>query len=866
MNPKERKIDLDDAIRAVRADEPDAGTLSQAAARVSQRVQLSASEIPSQTLQVRGCEDVQRLLPAFRAGKLPSERTLVIEMHLRDCVACRRIAHGKDAGTEVDWTVPVPMRRKPQGRLRFAFALAAATVAFATFFVYSAYLAIPAGARARVQSLDGLAYRTSASGEVAAKIGDELAEGETLRTTAGGHAYVRLMDGSIVEVRERSEFAVQARGRNLTIAMNQGSVIVQAAHRRLGHLYVRTPDARVAVTGTVFSVSSGVKGSRVAVIEGTVRVAHSGAEDVLHAGDQVATSDNMSAVPVSQEIAWSRDRDKHLALLAQFAVLRQRLAQIPLPPPRYNSELLNRVPQATVLYISIPNLGSVLDQANTIFQEQLRISPALRDWWQHGNKQGQEDLNSAIANIRTATQYLGEEVVVVGINRSRTPSDSPGLAVIAGVQRQGLADFLKAQFSAKGEHPGLLVVRPEELNSLTPAAIRGHAIALVRDSEVVFSDDLPTVNLVNAQLNAGSSGFSDGEFGRQVSEAYDRGAGFLLAADLGRILGQDRTRTAHKNKELEQSGFNSMRYLIAEHREFNGLPENHLDVQFEGPRRGVASWLAAPAPMGSLDFISSNAALSMSLIAKEPQAILDDILAMATSERHDAKELDELESKLQLHLREDLAAQFGGDVAFAIDGPVLPSPSWKLIVEVHDANRVQEALQRIVQAVNNEQQKPHPNLAIGSEEVAGQRFYRLYKADTNEDILQYTFADGYMVAGPNRAVLMASLKTHAGGDSLARSSSFRALLPKDQNLDYSAIGYQNLGPILQPLLDKVGGEQAAAVRQLAADARPTVICAWGRENRIEAASNSRLLNLDIFSMFSLFALENKTAVKNVEKN
>ncbi len=862
MNPKERKIDLDDAIRAVRADEPDAGMLSQAAGRVAQRVQLSASEIPAAIGQVRGCEDVQRLLPQFRAGKLSAERNLVLEMHLRDCVACRRIAQGKDSGTEVDWAVPVPVRRSPQRRLRFAFAAVAATVAFATLFVYSAYFAIPAGARARVQSLDGLAYRSSASGEQPAKIGDELAEGETLRTTAGGHAYVQLMDGSIVEVRERSEFAVHARGRNLTVAMNQGSVIVQAAHRRVGHLYVRTPDARVAVTGTVFSVSSGVKGSRVAVIEGTVRVAHSGAEDILHAGDQVATSDNMAAVPVSQEIAWSRDRDKHLALLAQFAVLQQRLAQIPLPPPRYNSELLDRVPAGTVLYVSIPNLGSVLDQANTIFQEQLRISPALRQWWQHGNGQGQQDLNSAIANIRTASQYLGDEVVVVGVSRS----DSPGLAVIAGVQRQGLADFLRAQFSAKGAHPGLLVVGPNEVGSLTPAAVRGHAVALVRTSEVVFSDDLATLNLVNSQLNAGSSGFSNSEFGQQVSSAYDRGAGFLLAADLGRILSQDRARTARKTKELGQSGLDAMRFLIAEHREFNGVPENHLDLQFEGARRGVASWLAAPAPMGSLDFISSNAALSMSLIAKEPKAILDDVLQMATSERPDAKELDEVESKLRLNVREDLAAQFGGDIAFAIDGPVLPSPSWKVIIEVHDPNRVQEALQRIVEAVNNEQQKPHPNVAIAFDDVAGQRFYRLSKAETNEEILQYTFADGYMIVAPNRGVLMASLKTHAGGDSLSRSASFRALLPKDQNLDYSAIGYQNLGPILQPLLDNVGGEQAAAVRQLAADARPTVICAWGRENRIEAASNSRLLGLDMFSMFSLFAMENKTAVKNVEKN
>ena len=108
----------------------------------------------------------------------------------------------------------------------------------------------------------------------------------------------------------------------------------------------------------------------------------------------------------------------------------------------------------------------------------------------------------------------------------------------------------------------------------------------------------------------------------------------------------------------------------------------------------------------------------------------------------------------------------------------------------------------------------------------------------------YTFADGYLILAPSRALLLAAIETHQNGTSLARSASFRALLPSDNQANFSAMIYQNLGPILKPLASQLNSGQLAIVQQLAADSKPSVICAYGESDRIEVASSGKLLDLN----------------------
>ena len=176
--------------------------------------------------------------------------------------------------------------------------------------------------RAIVQAVNGTLYEILPTGIQVLAAGQDLPDGVEIRTAKDSDAMLQLKDGSVVELRERSGFSTTQAANDLTIRLGRGSVIVQAAKRSSGHLYVATADCRVAVTGTVFSVSSGVKGSRVSVIQGEVHVSQDNKEKVLHPGDQTVTSPNLEPVSVKDDIAWSRNREK---LTQQLESLRSGL-------------------------------------------------------------------------------------------------------------------------------------------------------------------------------------------------------------------------------------------------------------------------------------------------------------------------------------------------------------------------------------------------------------------------------------------------------------------------------------------------------------------------------------------------------------
>jgi len=846
---------LDQAISELRADQPDAKALSASAEHVWQKLQEGlGEEATASALQpIRGCADIRALLPAFHQQELPEARALIVEDHLKECVSCRSYAHGRavDAKSNVSWRME-PTSRGFQWSLG-SLSFAAASLAVLVALVWTGrnwYIDGPPGSRARIDSIAGLAYRVGPTGGQVLKMGDEVTQGEFIRTAADSHATVKLFDGSKVEMNQRAELAVSADRRNTTIHLDQGSIIVQAAHRRTGHLYVSAPDCTVAVTGTVFSVNSGTKGSRVSVIEGEVHVKHSGTESILHSGDQVATTSSVGLVPVSQEIGWSNDLNHELALLAEFSALREKLEAIPTPGPRYESKILPLLAPDTVLYIGIPNLGDALQQANQIFQQQLSQSKVLQDWWnKSGNSNQHPTPEELIGQIQAISQYLGDEVVITF--RSSPAANDQGPILLAEVKQPGLESFLQnhlaATLSSTQGKSNLRVVDPQSLSSLV-AGERG-MIMLVRQNMLVVGGDAASVQEMSTQLDAGAAQFAATDFGQRILNVYSQGTETLVAANLGQILNSTHSQQ-HESNVLQNSGFNDIKYLIATRGQGSSQADNRLTLEFNGQRRGIASWLAAPAPVGSLDYVSANAGAAVSFVGKQPALMLDDLFAtFGAADPNFNQSLAQLNTELDLNIRNDLASALGGEMTLALDGPVLPTPSWKAIIEVNQSGALQLAIEKMVQAANREAQKSNqPGLTLNQAQVGGRTFYSIQSqspgltAVTSE--YDYTFADGYMIVAPSRALLIAAIETHANGTSLARSASFRALLPSDNQANFSAMLYQNLSPILKPLASQLNSGQLAMLQQLAADSKPSVMCAYGESDRIEVASSGKLLDLN----------------------
>jgi Protein of unknown function (DUF3352) len=366
---------------------------------------------------------------------------------------------------------------------------------------------------------------------------------------------------------------------------------------------------------------------------------------------------------------------------------------------------------------------------------------------------------------------------------------------------------------------------------------------------LVVGGDAASVEQMSAQLDAGASQFAATDFGQRILNVYSQGTETVVAANLGQILNSTHAEQ-HESNMLQNSGFNDIRYLIATRGQGSSQADNRIALEFSGQRRGIASWLAAPAPVGSLDYVSANAGAAFSFVAKQPALMFDDLFsAIGASDPNFSKGLAETNAELGVNIRDDIASALGGEMTIALDGPVLPTPSWKAIIEVNQSGALQLAIEKLVQAANREAQKSNqPGLTLNQAQVGGRTFYTIQSqspgltAVTSE--YDYTFADGYMIVAPSRALLLAAIETHANGTSLARSASFRALLPNDNQANFSGMIYQNLSPILKPLASQLNSGQLAMLQQLATDSKPSVMCAYGESDRIEVASSGKLLDLN----------------------
>jgi hypothetical protein len=860
---------LDQTVSGIRNEAVDSTVVDEAAGRVWARLAADSaaqtSTIAPAVERIGDCADFQSLIPAYLTGSLSDARSLLLVDHTHECIPCRkamkdartrRMAPARKATVKRGYSIqPVVLR------WGIAAALVIGVGLIALPFIQR-WAPLGGDLEATVQAAEGQVYQIADTRSTPINSGQKLQKGERIRTAKDAHAFVRLGDGSVIEMKDRSEFSLTKNSLGTTIHLNRGAIVVEAAKQGKQHLFVDTGDSHVSVAGTVFSVNSGTKGSRVSVIEGEVHMEHAGTERTLRGGEQATTSAAIEKIAVIDVVAWSRKAAGYAETLAAVSALNKELGKVAQPGVRNSTHLLDLMPANTTVYAALPNLTSTIVESHRIMKERINQNAALRQWWEkEQDGQRRQNVDQVIDTIREFGDYLGDEIAVsVSMDEKGEPVAPLVLAELKN--SAGLQQFIEQQVNRFGgnakNRPTIRFIENPLTTTATATAVepgkKNEELFIWIQSNLFAAS--PKLNqlqdLATITQRGETSSFTGTAFHNRIAQVYQEGAGLVVAANLEKVLekakpdmmkGDD---AGKRESALKQLGILNLKYFVLDQTTTAGKTHTQATVSFSEAQRGIPSWLADPGPMGSLEYVSPDANVVAGFVVRDPVKLVDDLLGVIETVSPDLrKNLDKQQADHGLDIRKDIAAPLGGEFAFAIDGPILPTPSWKMVFEVNDSTHLQQTLERIVGEINKEASKfGKAGLQWDRADIGGRTYYMLKSGDFGVEV-NYTFVNGYVVMGPSRAMVERSVRAQEQGYTLLRSSRFTAGLPSDGNANFSALFYHNLAPLVQPFAERIANsagnlpqEQQQAIKAMAADMPPTLAYAYAQGDSITFAANT----------------------------
>lgn len=787
---------LDKALEAMKNESITPEETAAARTRVWEKLNIPAAS---------ACAEFQPRLQDYLDGRLAANRRLLMEDHLGRCPECRReLGALKGEGS----IVQMPALRTHRWPMWRTWALLAAMLVVAIYVGrqrIDAWLA-PGGPRATVALVSGGLYRLP---EGVLQAGAAIGEREVVRTGPASRAVLRLADGSLVEVNERSELYVRAAWSGQTVYLERGDIIVQAAKQHRGHLRVQTHDSLASVKGTVFAVSAGFAGSVVSVIEGAVEVEQPGTDRVLRPGEQAASNSAVRTMSVSDAVAWSPDAEKYLALLGDFAKIEKQLASLPPPALRTQPRLLPFLPANAVVYGAVPNLTGTIQQALALAEQQASESQTFREWW---NSSSGQELKTLVDHLRSVTPLLGEEIAYV-ICKTAPDSTEDVHMMFAEVQ------------------PGKREVLKAALEALRPA--NATMAYFVNESLMIVSDSDAHLQWLLAHLGQGAAT----PFAAELARRYQRGVGWLLSMDMAPAFAGV-MKPGDPAKDLLTG---KMKHLFLEQRSAQGAEENEISVTFNGPRTGFASWLAGSGSGGAASYISSEALAAFSASTRDPRQLYDEITAqLAKLDSNFVPKMQEAEAKLGVNFADEIVSSLGTDFAITLDGPLVPTPAWVAIALVYKPSVLDGAIRKLIDVANSEITDPANRVSF-TQEVANGRTWSVLRRSGSKTPLLWTYDNGYMVLAADRTFAERAIATHNGGGfPLIFSPAFQQQLPSSTGLHPSGFAWLNTKGALAGLASVYPNP---ILEKLASDRDPVLIILNGETEQIRAASRTRLTSL-----------------------
>jgi FecR protein/Putative zinc-finger/Protein of unknown function (DUF3352) len=797
---------LERALQEMKVEDVDSGTLEAARVRVWEKVTNAGAAT---------CAEFRQDFHAYLASELAGSRRLLVEDHLSRCPGCRaRI--GEMKGERPIVAMPV---RSSSRSMRWGTLAPAAALLFAVLYLGRDTIdgmMAPGGPRATVVSADGGLYRLPVSSlEAGAAIGEH----ESVRTGPGAHAVLRLADGSMVDVNERTELFVTAAWSGQAIHLQRGDIIVKAAKQRRGRLRVLTRDSIASVKGTVFAVSAGMGGSVVSVVEGSVTVNQPGREVVLSPGEQAASIPALAS-SVAVAVSWSPEAESYLELLGSFVKIERELANFP-AELRTNSALLSYLPAGAIVYGAVPNPGITIGRALSLAEEQAAQNATFGAWW---NSETGRLLRQMMDRVQSVNPMLGDEIVFC--------ASLPGLEdavpiVMARVQpgrRAELASALEGLFAAAGESP---------------------ASYSVSDELMVVSNSPTHLAWSLAHLGQGAGS----PFAAAIGDRYRRGVGWLVGMDARPVVTMASKDDA---PPIEFAGMMGMHYLFLEQRAAAGVVENEVTFAFLGARTGMGSWLADAGSGGAAEYLPADALLAGYVSTREPLQLFEEFTTQITKSQPDFERgLASMDEKLGVGFGQNLTAALGTESALAVTGLSASGPTWVMATVANNPVVIDSSLQKLVETFNAELGPDEQSKRIVlQQETAGGRTWSTMKPGGLPLGITWTYDRGYMVAASDRAVAERAIATRNGGFPLVWSPQFLAQLPWSAGLHPSAFVWLNAKGALG-ILSALSTNPALS--ELVAERDPILVVFDGTPEQIHAASRTRIsgLIMDVMLIESL---------------
>lgn len=369
--------------------------------------------------------------------------------------------------------------------------------------------------------------------------------------------------------------------------------------------------------------------------------------------------------------------------------------------------------------------------------------------------------------------------------------------------------------------PGRRAALEQALAKLAVTTTHGYRVS---DELMVVTKSAAGIDAVMGRLGRGASS----AFASEIARRYQKGTGWMVGMDFAML---------HVGLGDSALGLSQMKHLFLEWRQQSGFDENQATLTFQGARTGLSSWLGAPGPSGSADYVSESAVLALSSSTKNPQQAFDDILALGASFGLQ-KSIQELETATGVNIGNDIAPALGTNFTLAVERPTLPLPGMVLALEVNQSVLLDASLRKIIESANLKVGADQ-RLTLTAEMVNG-RAWMSVRSAASPATFHWTYDRGYMIASLDRALALNAIAVREGGTQLTRSGQFRAQLPVSSSLYHSGFLWLNTQGAIA---DAASFFTTGVLKNLLANREPSLIVFDGETERIHAQSRTRLTSL-----------------------